>query len=299
MQMQKMEQLTSKETLQDALKRGMDIKNPLIMTLKRASKITPTTLSDIDNEKTIRQIVREKINYLVEQNIKAPPFFFWLSVEQILYSMAPWKESPDPSLKYGILNHIGVNLKGGFYHPHGSRKPTNREQLKFYLDYGSMIDFPPQGCRETILNVVRNDFIYPFLDDRIKRKYRVGPAFGYIRFDPRTGIAFYDEAFGWKISGYFFDNPAPCYDQQKKEYLSKADEWLRMQWCLFTDRIGTACIQQKASGIKRIARAEAMQLAWKIDDQGHSPLLEYLKPDIDENKISWNKAETGEEIKTF
>lgn len=295
-----MEQISSmsKKELEAYYRSGAEVPNRIIDILRRRMRVSPTTVSEINEELTIRRVVKNKINYLIENFVDVEPYIVFFTIEQLLYGGGLWNQCLNLLTRYGVLNHLGINLNGQFFHPNGYWRPKNRQQLKDIINHGSAVKFPPRGCRTTVRNLVRNCFVNPFLEGEVEGRYRIGPVNGYIYQNNKTGEIYYDESKGMRISGYFIDNPDPDTFEVKQEYLANADLHIKLLWTLFTDRLPISCRKQRANGLKQIQRAEAMEEAFQIEG-GRSQYFESISPNVDPTLIEWDRDDAPESDDDF
>lgn len=280
-------QVLTRRELWIKLKTGAKITTQQLNGFKRMSKVSPTTKSEIDPELTVRELIKQKWSWVQKKMQEGEPILF-VSVDQFKKGGAIWNDCPEPLFRYGLLNHLGVNVKGQYKHEHPLFMPTNQTQAELFLNYGAMIE-QGVGLRQTILSVTRDEMVNPVCSGEVLT-YRIMPAYGYIKAKPTPH---YVGESGKSISGWFLDDPDESAYERKKAAILMADDWWKMQWAVSCYKLGMVTDARIKRAVKMIENAEALRRVWMIGEDNQSRVFLSLDPGLDPAIETWRVDNNG------
>ena len=223
-------------------------------------------LSRLNSGKSLNQICHQKIEHVIENEVRKNPYMAWVSKNQLLWnnglSGQHWKET-EGALGKSLLDHAGVT------------RPSFEDLDVQVRRYGYCMEFPPRELPPILNNIVRSLFIKPMLLGKKYTDIRFLFGHGYIdkegKLDPRypTGI-----------SGYFFYLADGDYRSEQQEWLERQPLWLRLQFVRNTETYISVIMGQIKSGERKIPIGQKLL--------NHEEFRE-LDPKIEEKQITWHR----------
>jgi len=200
------------------------------MKRKFKTKIKATDESQITDQ-TIGDVIKSKIEFVIEQTKSNPPYITWLSKNMILWGGKVFNALEDNNpLKIGFIS--AYNPKTRRYRPSHlpGRMPTYSEQEKMEMYYGVALPWPPRGLFEIIQNTFRN------IEDSLMNNddsIVIAPCRGYINREGKLIDPAWNKQEDWagnQVSGYLiYRKDKEAFEIVKNYLLNEADRVLQLQ----------------------------------------------------------------------
>ena len=256
-----------------------------IWNMREMLSLTKNKLSRFSTEDdplTLADVVKNRINFVIEREVLNPPYISAVTVNQMLYDGGThWKQADDSRLKMGILQHAGVS------------RPPNWYLAKQGSAFGYIMDWPPVALRSIVTGTIKGDFVNPLLDG-VGAPYVIGYCKGYICED--NGEAKYIQEQGRFISTYFIVRKDKLQTNELASTILHQPWWFRKQWLMMLEKL-----PYMLKGWKRLAenyslRSEAMRLQWNVDEGFEkSSLIDTLDPQVPLDMIDWRGQSDDDE----
>jgi hypothetical protein len=207
----------------------------------------------------------EKVNYVIEDEVRVEPFITWVSKGQIMWGNGRhWREAED-WVKAGLFKHVGI------------KRPTDSTLEYQISQYGYCMPWPPPSFPPMLGKVMRPDFVNQWVDGKKYTDLRFFWGLGYI--DEEGKLL---DQYGNGIAGYFIFLADPEARKDQQFWLENQPEWLRKQWIrCFDTYIRAVDYQVKVSQRKILVGQRLLGVE------------EYKELDarIDDDKIEWRKKD--------
>lgn len=250
------------------------------MERKFKTKIKATDESQISDQ-TIGEVIRAKIEYVIEQTLKTPPHITWLSKYALVWGGKIFNDlAQDNPLRIGFISSYDSTLRR--YKPSHlpGRMPTFSEQDKMEKWYGLAFPWPPRGLFDIIQNTMR------ILEDKMieeSAQIVMAPCRGYINKEGLLVDPTWNRTEEWsanQVSGYLIFRTDEIGSPIVKDYLlNKANPIMQRQ----VERTKQTAPKLR---LARISAAHTMELKADIRYQRIKPLEGLL---TNEKIEDWNK----------
>jgi len=217
---------------------------------------------------SLRKIIKEKIEYMIEEEVRRSPYIAWVSKGQMMWGNGiHWKEA-EGWLKEGLFKHIGII------------RPSDSTLQYQIAQYGYCMPWPPPSLPPMLGQVMRPDFVNQWVDGKKYTDLRFFWGLGYIDEEGKL-----IPQYGNGIAGYFIFLADPTFRKDQQYWLEDQPEWLRMQWVRCHDTYIKAVEYQIKTSQRKV-----------IISQRLLGMEEYKELDakIDDREIEWRKNRTSD-----
>lgn len=223
--------------------------------------------SFIEPNKSIDQTVEDRFLYVIENEVRTPPYISVLSKKQMYNKNGVhFKIAKEPYIKAGLLQNLNIRI------------PCRHEIEKTERYYGYQALVYPWGELNTIINrIMRTKILKNTLNGNSLKDIRVMLGRGYIRKDGTL-----DPAQTTGISVYILFLADPEYRQAQNEWIREQKEWMRFQIARNQDTHRDILEEKKkqASKLVQINRKLIQQTEYK-----------QLEPHVNRARLPWTLGE--------
>jgi len=260
---------------------GKQLTSKQIYELREMLRITKTRKSRFDENATLENVVEDKVQHIIDNEIYKPPYISCFTVQQLLWGGYHWKKA-EYKIKTGVLEHAGIQRPPNWYFADQGKR------------FGYIMDWPPLALRNVITQTMRNSFINPLLDGDIETPYRIGWCKGYI--EEINGEAKYIPEQGKFISCYFIMRNETNLLSDIHNFILSQNWWFRKQWKMTLEKLPGMILSAKRMADRVHSRASVLSTQWQIDEHQNKCLLEDdLNPQIPKNMIDWRDVGDDED----